>query len=547
MNVASYIANFISIHSEKYIFWISSIPNLPIYEELNKFENIKIVQNVHEANSIYSSIWWYLATWKIHFCIVTAGPWVTNCITAISDAYVNTVPLFIISINNNSDFYWLWEKHDSSTSDLWVDTVWILKNITSYSSIVLTPENLTYVLDYAYKKSLYDKKPVHISIPKDFLKISLPENTQVSNLNHYNNLSYNDVYKTTSLSSETKKSISQGSNSLIFINSPLSEKDIHIITKNCNEKNLLICDSMWYFWKLHHIESYMWCWEYIQNITLEKILKHIENLIIIWGDISKHLFEKLEQYYDKNILHFWENITHSENFKLPKYTFNHLVDSHETIKYIFTSLPIGKYTKNDIKNLQKISNKYYETHYEGILSYKFIKDFNNSSPERSNIFVSVWGINNIVNVFSKNLNNSKYFLPSRFFNMWQSLKAVWYAHYDRKNPTFILTGDGNFYMNGFDIITCIEQWLNINFIVFNNKWYGSLTAHSKKDPNYKHKKEFNQYKSALDFRLFAKSVWSGYFCIKEQSDIFQINKNIDYHSWVNIIEIICGFNDNIPL
>jgi len=55
------------------------------------------------------------------------------------------------------------------------------------------------------------------------------------------------------------------------------------------------------------------------------------------------------------------------------------------------------------------------------------------------------------------------------------MKGIGYAHYNRAAPNFIIMGDGNYYMNGNDILTAVEQGININLIILNNKGYASLS------------------------------------------------------------------------
>ena len=121
------------------------------------------------------------------------------------------------------------------------------------------------------------------------------------------------------------------------------------------------------------------------------------------------------------------------------------------------------------------------------------------------------------------------------------MKAIGYSFYNEWSPNFLIIGDGNFYMNGNDIITLVENNKNLNVIILNNLWYASLENHEKNDV------VDTTYKKGIDFQKYSEAIWAkNYYKIDSIPEIQQLN-NIDFYSWVNILEVIAPFNLDIPL
>jgi thiamine pyrophosphate-dependent acetolactate synthase large subunit-like protein len=241
MILSTYIADFIDTLWWEYVFWVCGIPNVPIYEELQK-KNIKVTQNTHEAFSIFSCIWAYYYTKKIHFAVVTAGPGVTNTITPLSEAYISNTPVFLISINSDSDFYATWEKHDSSSWDLGVDTISLTKDITCFSAVWLSAKNTILLLERAYKVCMSKSKPVHVSLPRDFLTQDIWTPPNIKTLWDKNNLWLDAYYKISERFTTLWKDIN---NSLFVIN---TDDNVDEILETLDSKNVFIASSAPSLW-----------------------------------------------------------------------------------------------------------------------------------------------------------------------------------------------------------------------------------------------------------------------------------------------------------
>ena len=70
---------------------------LYIYDELYKQEKVQHVLVRHEQAAVHAADGYARSTGKVGVCLVTSGPGVTNAVTGIATAYMDSIPLVIIS------------------------------------------------------------------------------------------------------------------------------------------------------------------------------------------------------------------------------------------------------------------------------------------------------------------------------------------------------------------------------------------------------------------------------------------------------------------
>ncbi len=69
---------------------------LPVFDAIGK-SKIKVITNSNEQSCAFSAAGYSRSTNKVGICIVTSGPGVTNTLTAVADAFADSVPLIVIA------------------------------------------------------------------------------------------------------------------------------------------------------------------------------------------------------------------------------------------------------------------------------------------------------------------------------------------------------------------------------------------------------------------------------------------------------------------
>ena len=81
----------------EYIFGYPGGAVLPIYDELKNHKSIKHILARHEQGAGHAAEGYARSSGKPGVLLVTSGPGATNAVTALTDAYMDSIPLVCIS------------------------------------------------------------------------------------------------------------------------------------------------------------------------------------------------------------------------------------------------------------------------------------------------------------------------------------------------------------------------------------------------------------------------------------------------------------------
>lgn len=134
---------------------------LYIYDAMYGFEDFKHVLTRHEQGAIHAADGYARASGKVGVCIATSGPGATNLVTGIATAYMDSVPLVVITGNVISSLI-------GSDAFQEADITGITMPITKHSYLVKDVKDLSRVIHEAFHIANTGRKgPVLIDIPKD--------------------------------------------------------------------------------------------------------------------------------------------------------------------------------------------------------------------------------------------------------------------------------------------------------------------------------------------------------------------------------------------
>ena len=141
---------------------------MPFYDELMASTTIRHILVRHEQGAGHAAEGYASSTGKIGVAIATSGPGATNLVTAIADAYMDSVPLLAITGQVFST---------SMGTDAFqeIDIVGITMPITKHSILVTKPEDVPAALAAAYQIATTGRPgPVLVDITKDAQQNSAP-------------------------------------------------------------------------------------------------------------------------------------------------------------------------------------------------------------------------------------------------------------------------------------------------------------------------------------------------------------------------------------
>lgn len=132
-----------------------------IYDAMHGFTDFQHLLTRHEQGAIHAADGYARSTGKVGVCIATSGPGATNLVTGIATAYMDSVPLVVITGNVATSLI-------GTDAFQEADIVGITMPITKHSYLVRKAEDLPRVIHEAFHIANSGRKgPVLIDIPKD--------------------------------------------------------------------------------------------------------------------------------------------------------------------------------------------------------------------------------------------------------------------------------------------------------------------------------------------------------------------------------------------
>ncbi|MBF4574388.1 acetolactate synthase large subunit [Herbiconiux sp. VKM Ac-1786] len=145
----------------KDVFGLPGGAIIPFYDELMTQDKIRHILVRHEQGAGHAAEGYASASGKVGVAIATSGPGATNLVTAIADAYMDSVPLLAIT---GQVFSHLMGTDAFQEADI----VGITMPITKHSFLVKRPEDVPATLAAAYQIASTGRPgPVLVDITKD--------------------------------------------------------------------------------------------------------------------------------------------------------------------------------------------------------------------------------------------------------------------------------------------------------------------------------------------------------------------------------------------
>ena len=165
--VADYIFARVAELGVKEVFLLPGGGAMHLVDALGQNPDITFIPTHHEQAAAIAAEAYSRVNETLGVALVTTGPGATNALTAVAGAWIESVPLMIISGQvKRADM-----KADSGVRQMGpqeVDIVSMVKPITKYAITVDEPENIGLYLDKALHEAMTGRKgPVWLDVPLD--------------------------------------------------------------------------------------------------------------------------------------------------------------------------------------------------------------------------------------------------------------------------------------------------------------------------------------------------------------------------------------------
>ncbi|MFV0437817.1 MAG: acetolactate synthase large subunit [Desulfopila sp.] len=161
MNGAELIIHLLTRQGVTTVAGIPGGANLPLYDALYSVGSIRHILTRHEQGAGFFAQGMARCTGQPAVCCVTSGPGATNVMTAIADAYLDSIPVICISGQVASSLI-------GTDAFQEVDTYGMSIPITKHNFLIRRAEEILEVIPEAFRLAMSGRPgPVLIDVPKD--------------------------------------------------------------------------------------------------------------------------------------------------------------------------------------------------------------------------------------------------------------------------------------------------------------------------------------------------------------------------------------------
>ena len=189
----------------EFIFGYPGGAVLPIYDELKNHKSLKHILVRHEQGAGHAAEGYARSSGKPGVVLVTSGPGATNVVTALTDAYMDSVPLVCISGQVPTHLI-------GTDAFQECDTTGITRPCTKHNWLVKDIKDLAKTIHKAFEVATTGRPgPVLVDIPKDvqFQKTNYSKYKKQKKLNgkKHNNFNQKDIDELVKLMTKASKPI----------------------------------------------------------------------------------------------------------------------------------------------------------------------------------------------------------------------------------------------------------------------------------------------------------------------------------------------------
>ncbi len=132
-----------------------------VYDEIYKQDGFEHILTRHEQAAVHAAEGYSKASGKVGVAMITSGPGFTNAVTGLADAYMDSIPLVVISGQVPMSLI-------GTDAFQEIDAVGISRSCTKHNYLVTNAKDLPRILKEAFYIAASGRPgPVHVDIPKD--------------------------------------------------------------------------------------------------------------------------------------------------------------------------------------------------------------------------------------------------------------------------------------------------------------------------------------------------------------------------------------------
>ena len=466
MTVAKAMVKCLEAEKVKHVFGYPGAAICPFYDELLD-SDIQHILVRHEVNGGHSASGYARMSGSPAVCIATSGPGATNIITAIATAYMDSIPLIVITGQVNSDQIGrdVFQEADiTGSAEPFVKHSFLVKNPAEISSV--------------FKKAFYiagtgRQGPVLIDVPMDVQKMecdfSYPDKVDIRSYRPRTEGNKLQVKRTTEAIINAKRPLICAGGGIFAADAREELKrfsemcDIPVINTMMGLSNMDMSHRLYFgMIGMHGVRAANYA------------VSHCDLFILLGARVGDRAVTAIQQLNGVPVIHIdidpaeiGKNIAASTPMVGDlKIILNQLIECSSEQKHTEWVEELAAIRDSEEKNIDTP---------DGVVNPKeFIKLLNKHIPDDTVIVADVgqnqiWTANNIF------LKKGRFLTSGGMGTMGYSLPAAVGAKLSSPASEVIaICGDGSFQMQMMELATAVQHGINVKIIVMVNNYLGMV-------------------------------------------------------------------------
>ncbi len=533
--ISEFLFKFLRKNNAKNICLVPGGGNMHLTDAVKRNKSLKYTSFFHEQSAAIAAESFSRSNNNLGVALVTSGPGSTNAITAVVGAWIESVPLVIISGQvKKNDLKKSKKVRQHGPQE--VDIINSIKNFTKFSILLKDPGAAKKVFKKAVKEAISDRPgPVWIDIPLDIQATSINyKKNDIIKIERKTKKKKLHINKINDLIQKSKRPIILAGHGIRLSNSKKS------FSKLINSLKIPVLTTWNCIDLLEHNH-------YLNFGSPGVVAKRYSNLILQKSDLIISIGSSLNQIivafnesdFGRNAKKIIIDIDRDQlkKLKIPNSTKINMCAS-EFIKKIFNfykkiNLDFSDWILDCINIKKKFEDEFIlknKSKQKNINHYNFVNSLSEVLNKNQIISTGSSGLGiEILYTHFKTKKNQRMFLTSGLGSMGYGLPSAIGTCLSNQNKKIVLIeSDGSFMFNIQELATIKTYNLPIKIVLLNNSGYASIRS--------THKNYFkNRYVGTgiedgvkyPNFKIISKGFQIPHFTLKNQNDLnTKLNKYI---------------------
>ncbi len=474
---ADLTVKMLEANNAKYIFGVPGGHLLKFYDSIYYSKEIIPILTKHESGASFMATGYAQVSNKIGICTGTVGPGATNLTTGVASAFMDSVPLLVITAQVGTSALGKGGLQEAAGIGRTIDHVELFDGMTKYSDRVLSAGKLREGLRNAMRLALNGRPgPVHIDVMANIFasEIDIDENLLTETINRISTAApLETIQKAIELITSSKNpailagaGAANASEELL----QLAESYGIPVTTTIRSKGIIPED---------HELSLGCVGLYGTNLANKYLRSDIDVLIAIGASFSEFTSHSWDSRFTPANALIQIDIDPWEIGKNYQAGVELVGDSKIVLKQILSALP-QKDNRKKIVDIQKLNKMKQEREYFSnakmtsdeipMKPQRFMRLLRESLPKETVVFGDIGNTLPWLESFFQTLMPHTFFICSSLASMGYGVSASVGGQIAAGNRQVIcVCGDGDFLMQGMEVATAVNYDIPVKWFILNNQ------------------------------------------------------------------------------